>query len=153
KVAFEELGYEVSCFDVNSSVEKHCRFGALGRTFNRYAPVAAWVRKANRKMVVKASQFIPQIVVVVGSCPVSAGALAQMKASLEVTLVHIWPDTLVNLDSSLIECLPLYDLECVYSRNAIEPMKRLGASSPVWTPLAGDPSLHGIPQCTESEAL
>jgi spore maturation protein CgeB len=152
RVAFEELGYEVSCFDVGSSVEKHCRFGALGRKFNFYAPVEAWARKANREMVVRARELTPQLVVVVGSCPVSAGALAQIKASLEVTLVHIWPDTLLNLDSSLIECLPLYNLECVYSQNAVEPVRRLGASRPVWTPLAGDPSLHGALQCTESEA-
>jgi len=153
KIAFEGLGYEVFAFDIGSSVEKHCRLGALGRKFNAYVPVGAWARKANREMVVKAGQLMPQVVVVVGSCPVSAGALAQMKASLEVTLVHIWTDTLVNLDSSLIECLPLYDLECVYSRSALEPMKRLGAGCPVWTPLAGDPSLHGVPEREEPEAV
>src|SRR5262249_59358409 len=94
-----------------------------------------------------------RLVTVVGSCPVSAGALAQIKASLEVTLVHIWPDTLVNLDSSLIECLPLYDLECVYSQSAVKPIQKLGATRPVWVPLAGDPSIHSVPQCTESEAV
>lgn len=153
KVAFEELGYEVSCFDINSSVGKYCRLGALGRKFNAYVPVEAWVRKANREMVVKARQLIPRVVAVVGSCPVSAGALAQIKASLEVTLVHIWPDTLVNLDSSLIERLPLYDLECVYSQSAVKPIQKLGATRPVWVPLAGDPSIHSVPQCTESEAV
>lgn len=152
KLAFEELGYEVACFDAGSSVEKHCRFGALGRAFNAHVPVATWGRKANRELVVTAGQLKPQLVVVVGNCPVSAGALAQMKASLGVTLAHIWPDTLLNLDSSLIECLPLYDLECVYSQSAVEPVRRLGASRPVWMPLAGDPSLHGAPQCTASEA-
>jgi hypothetical protein len=151
KVAFEEAGCELFCFDINSAVKKYCRFGTLGRKFNAYVPVEAWARKANREMVVNARQFIPQVVVVVGSCPVAAGALAQIKASLEVALVHLWPDTLVNLDSSLIECLPLYDLECIYSRNAVEPIRRLGANCPVWMPLAGDPSIHGMLHCTESE--
>ncbi len=153
KVSFEEVGCEVSCFDVNSSVEKHCRFGALGRKFNLYAPVGAWIRKANREMVVRARELTPQVVVVVGNCPATTGALAQIKASLEVTLVHIWPDTLLNLDSSLIECLPLYDLECVYSQSAVELMKRLGAGRPVWTPLAGDPSIHSVAECTTSEVV
>jgi spore maturation protein CgeB len=152
KVAFEEAECELFCFDINSAVEKYCRFGTLGRKFNEYMPVEAWARKANREMVVNARQFIPQLVVVVGSCPVTAGALAQIKASLEVTLVHLWPDTLVNLGSSLLECLPLYDLECVYSLSAVEPIRRLGASRPVWMPLAGDPSIHDLPHCTESEA-
>src|SRR5262249_28132757 len=134
-------------------VGKYCRLGALGRKFNAYVPVGTWVRKANREMVVKARQLMPRLVAVVGSCPVSAGALAQIKASLEVTLVHIWPDTLVNLDSSLIECLPLYDLECVYSQSAVKPIQKLGATRPVWVPLAGDPSIHSVPQCTESEAV
>jgi hypothetical protein len=149
--AFQQLGYEVSCFDLGVSVEKNCRFGAVGRKFNFYVPVEAWIRKANREMVVKASDLTPALVIVVGTCPVSAGALAQIKASFEVTLVHIWPDTLVNLDSPLLECLPLYDLVCVYSHNAVGPVKKLGARRPVWTPLAGDPSMHGVPQCTASE--
>jgi hypothetical protein len=153
RVAFEELGYEVSCFDIGASVERNCRFGALGRKFNMYVPVGTWARKANREMVVEAVRLAAHMVVVVGSCPVSAGALAQIRASLEVTLVHIWPDTLLNLESSLIECLPLYDLECVYSQSAVELMRGLGASRPVWAPLAGDPSLHGAQRCTESEAI
>ncbi len=153
RVAFEELGCEVSCFDIGASVEQHCRFGALGRRLNFYLPIVAWARKANREMVVTARRLAPRLVIVVGSCPVSAGALAQVKASRAVTLVHIWPDTLLNLDASLIECLPLYDLECVYSRGAVELMRRLGAGRPVWTPLAGDPSLHGAPNCAVEEAV
>jgi hypothetical protein len=153
KVAFEELSNDVFAFDIGSFVQKNCRFGRFGHKFNAYLPVEAWVRKANREMVVSARQYAPRMVVLVGNCPVRAGALAQVKASLGVTLVHIWPDTLVNMDAPLIECLPMYDLECVYSRSAVEPMKRLGASRIVWTPLAGDPSLHGPLQCTESEAV
>lgn len=151
KTAFEELGYEVLPFDIGSSVEKHCRFGALGRKFNAFVPVEAWTRKANREMVMTAGELRPRMVIVVGSCPVNAGALAQMKVSLDVTLAHIWPDTLLNLDSSSIECLPLYDLECVYSRNSVEPVKRLGARRAIWLPLAADPSMHDAPRCTEAE--
>ncbi len=151
-VAFEELGHEVTGFDISSAIDNYCRFGYWGRKLNSIVTVETWVRKANSELVVRAREFAPQVVIVVGNCPVRAGALAQIKASVDATLIHIWPDTLVNLDSSLIGCLPMYDLECVYSRNAVKPLQRLGAVRPVWMPLAGDPSLHGAIQCTESEA-
>jgi Glycosyl transferases group 1 len=152
RVALEELGHEVACFDINSAIDNYCRFGYWGRKFNSIVPVETWMRKANSELVIRAREFAADAVIVVGNCRVRAGALAQIKASLDPTLIHIWPDTLVNLDSSLIECLPMYDLECVYSQNAVKPLQRLGAIQPVWMPLAGDPSLHGAVQCTVSEA-
>src|SRR5262245_54788038 len=84
KAAFEGAGCEIYCFDMNSAVEKYCRFGRLGRKFNSFVPVEAWTRKANREMVVLARKFTPKVIVVVGSCPVTAGALAQIKSALDV---------------------------------------------------------------------
>lgn len=151
KVAFERIGCEVASFNLAAEVQACCRFGALGRKFNQFVPVEAWGRKANRNLVVRARQFGPQFIIVVGTCWITAGTLAQLKATVGATLVHIWPDPLVNLDEISAQCLPMYDLECVYTQCIVEPMRKLGAVRPVWLPLAGDPSIHEIPVSANGE--
>ena len=149
--AFESLGCEVMMFDIIAAVDHHCRLGWFGRLLNTFFPVASWDRKANRDLVLEAIRLQPHLILVFGFYPVRAGALAQIKASIDVALVHVWPDPLVNLDDATVCCLPLFDLEASYSESTLGVFEKLGARKPVWIPLAADLSLHAVTECTEQE--
>lgn len=149
--AFESLGCEVSTFDMILAVERYCRLGWWGRTFNSFVPVEPWVRKANRDLVIQALQSQPDYLFTFGHYPIQAGALAQIRSTAKTALVHVWPDTLLNVGNNLILCLPLFDLVASYSRSGLEQFQSLGAKRVVWIPLAGDPSMHASVDCTESE--
>src|SRR5262245_11641136 len=89
--AFETLGCQVSIFDFENAVGRHCRFGKLGRLVSTYLTVEAWIRKANRDLVLQALDFRSDLVIVIGQQPIRAGALTQIKACGDVGLVCVWP--------------------------------------------------------------
>jgi spore maturation protein CgeB len=149
--AFEGLGCQVAIFDFEKAVDRHCRLGKFGRFFNRFVPVEAWVRKANRELVLQAYEFSPELVAVFGSSPICAGALAQLKASMDVSLVYVWPDPLVNLENHIVSGLRVIDLVATYSRSTVEVFERLGARRAVWVPLAADSPFQPVSDCTPSE--
>jgi len=141
--AFENLGWQVSRFDLDASVRANTRLGPLGARFNDYVPVEAWVRKANRELLLVALAEKPDLVIVVGHASTRVGALSQLLAALPKTKVAlVWPDTLLNVGRDELECLPLYDLVASYGRDSREPLCRLGARQVEWVPLAADPELH-----------
>lgn len=146
--AFETLGCEVVKFDLRAATERYCRLGRFGRLLNRFVPVEAWIHKANREMIITVLRERPRLLLTVGGCSVQAGALAQFKTALNPALVHIWPDTLLNLKDRLATCLPLFDLVATYSQTSVLQFQRLGARNVAWVPLAGDLTLHP-PQATE----
>ncbi|MDR3580284.1 MAG: glycosyltransferase [Oryzomonas sp.] len=150
--AFIDIGCEVSCFDISSSVQANCRFGRAGQIFNKFVPVDAWVRKANREMVLEARRFMPDVLVVFGQNPVQAGALAQIRSMMDLKTVYIWPDTLVNLSASMISVLPLYDLVATYSNSTVRLFERLGAKDVKWVPLAADTKMHSVPDNLQNTA-
>jgi spore maturation protein CgeB len=151
RTAFESCGCEVLSFDVVQALVKHCRFGRFGRIFHNFVPVEAWVRKANRDLITEAFVSKPNYVLTFGHYPIRAGALAQINASINTRLVHVWPDTLSNVDAYLVSCLPLFDLVASYSRSSLEPLRQLGARRVAWIPLAADPSMHGSVECPQAE--
>ena len=151
RTAFESLGFEVMSFDIVHTIERYCRLGWLGQTFNSFIPVEPWIRKANRDLVVQAIETQPDYVLSFGHYPIQAGALAQIRCASNVTLVHVWPDTLSNLLDSLILSLPLFDLVASYSQSSLEQLQNLGAKRVAWIPLAGDPSMHSAVASSESE--
>lgn len=151
RAAFGSLGYEVTSFDITQTIERHCRLGRWGRTFNSFVPVEPWIRKANRDLVTQAFTFQPDYLLTFGHYPIQPGALAQIRASNNTALIHVWPDTLLNVGNNLISCLPLFDLIASYSQASVEQLRRLGAERVAWIPLAGDPSLHSAAECSESE--
>ena len=151
RTAFESLGFEVAAFDIVESVRRSCRLGRIGRTLNTFLPVEPWVRKANREVVSQTLRVRPDYLLTFGHYPIRAGALAQIRSSIGTTLVHVWPDPLLNLDTNLIACLPLFDLVASYSESTREQIKLLGATNVAWIPLAGDPALHAVQDCSESE--
>lgn len=144
KTAFEDLGCEVNSFDIASSVKANTRMGRAGHLFNTFVPIDAWIRKANRELVLEARRFCPDVLVAFGQNPVQAGALAQIRSMMELKTVFVWPDTLVNLSTSLISVLPLYDLVATYSNSTVPLFERLGARCVRWIPLAADNKMHGI---------
>lgn len=139
---FTALGCKVDLFDVPSSLRRYVRFGAFGQLVNRYQPVGSWILKMNRELVTTCRALDPEVVVVIGSSEINAGAVAQIKASTHSRTVFIWMDPLQNLSATTIQSLPVYDLVAVYSRAAIEPLIRLGARRAEWVPFAGDPALY-----------
>src|SRR5215471_12412224 len=152
KSALDSLGHEVLGFDMPLAIRRSCRFGRVGREFNRYLPVDAWTKKANRSMVTTAIDFAPDMVIICGSSLVYPGALAQVRASIGSYLVLLWPDTLLNLGIHSIACLPLYDLVATYSKSTVEGLRTMGARSIKWVPLGGDPLLHSPAPLTGSES-
>jgi spore maturation protein CgeB len=102
-------------------------------------------------MVLRAMEWRPDLLVVIGQQPVRSGALCQIKAALDIGLVYVWPDTMLNLAENTVTCLPIYDLVGTYSSSTVALTERLGAKQAIWLPLAGDPSLHSGASCSESE--
>jgi len=153
RTAFETLGCEARCFDIADAVERYCRFGSAGRVFNQFVPVEAWIRKANREMVMQAIQARSDLVVTFGHYPIQAGALAQIRLSLNAYVIHIWPDTLMNLEAHVLSCLPIYDLIATYARSTVQLFQSLGAAQVAWIPLAGDPLMHPVTECAKAERI
>ncbi len=149
--AFESLGCEVFSFDIVQAINRHCRLGRLGQIFNAFVSVEPWIRKANRDLVICAVESQPDYVLTFGQYLIQAGALAQIRSAGNSRLIHVWPDTLLNVSHNLISCLPLFDLVASYSQASLEQLRRLGAKRVAWIPLAGDPSMHSAAPCSESE--
>src|SRR4051812_30057372 len=87
--AFRALGHDVASFQLETQVQRYVRFGRLGRAFNRFVPVETWARKANRELVVAAAESHYDLIIVFGTAPVQAGALAQIRASTPSRLVWV----------------------------------------------------------------
>lgn len=140
--AFASIGCAARRFDFAARVDGYCRLGPAGRLLNRFLPVETWIRKANRDLVTTVLNERPAALVVVGSCSVSPGSLAQLSASCGTARVLLWVDTLVNLDSATLAALPIYNLVLCYGKAPTESLRSLGARQAAWLPLAGDPALH-----------
>ncbi len=149
--AFQSLGHHTEVFALQSAVCRYARFGRFGRTVQALVPIEQWRRKANRELVVAASEKRYDLIVVFGSAPVQVGALAQIRAGTNCALVWIWPDTLLNLEGSIIPCLQVFDILFTYSRASAPLLKKLSRSLVVWLPLAGDRSMHQALPLSEAE--
>jgi hypothetical protein len=153
RTALESLGCEVFSFEIVQAINRYCRLGWWGQTLNTFVAVEPWIRKANRDLVVQAVESQPDYLLTFGQYPIQAGALAQIRSASTSRLIHVWPDTLLNVGNNLISCLPLFDLIASYSQASVDQLRRLGAQSVTWIPLAGDPSIHSVAECSESEKV
>lgn len=149
--ALEALGCEVHRFDIVTAIQRHVPLGSVGRLFNAFVPVEPWIRKASRDLALQAIKIQPDLVLTFGHYPIRIGAVFQLRASTNATLVHVWPDPMVNWNNDLTACLPLYDLVATYSQATVPVFERLGARRAVWVPLAGDPALHADIVCTDED--
>ena len=118
--AFTQLGWSVSRWNPDTEMLASVRGGRVGQMLTAFVAVEPWVRKMNRKLVLDAMNLRPNLVLVFASAPVRVGALAQLRASVDCSLVLVWPDTLVNWDTHLTAALPLYDLVASYSQRTVD---------------------------------
>lgn len=141
--AFMEIGCSIKHIDTEERWQKHSRFGDLGRSFFRFVSIEPWVAKGNREIVLAAFEFRPNIVIVFGAEQVRAGCLAQIAANdPNVKIVLYWPDPLLRLSPSVLDCLCFYDFVFTFSRAQVAALKRLGVKRATWLPLAFDHNLH-----------
>jgi spore maturation protein CgeB len=142
--AFRKLGCPVDTWDFEPVQARAARLGPVGRRFHQFVPVEPWTKRANRGLVMAVRQRAPDVLGVVCSESVTAGALAQVRASAPSTrLVLFWPDPMQNLGVHTVQALPMYDLVATYARSSVEPMLHLGARRVEWVPFAADPDLFG----------
>lgn len=140
--AFIEHGFESYSFDIIKAEYKYVRFKPLGSLVNKFIPVLAWIKKANRELILLAKKINPDYILYVGQNRYLANTIAQLKSMINSKHIMIWPDTLLNLGNLHITSLPLFDCICSYSKSSVEPIKQLGGKKVIWLPLAGDQKLH-----------
>ena len=137
--AFRRIGCRVHAWDFEKAKAQQVRLGEFGRRFHEFVTVEPWLRKASRDLVVEVRRERPDLVGVAGTAMVTAGALAQIRASVPATkLVLFWPDPLQNLGPHTVQALPMYDLIATYARSSVDPLLRLGARKVEWVPFAAD---------------
>jgi len=140
--AFQRLGYRTDPWDFEAAETRHARLGGIGARFQRLVIVEPWLKRANRELVIAVRERKPDILGVGCATRVTAGALAQIRASSPSTrLVLFWPDPLQNLEVGTVQALPLYDLVATYARSSVDPLLRLGAKRVEWVPFAADTEL------------
>lgn len=140
---FEANGHTVVTFDFHQSVKRWERFGAIGATFNRFAPVESWIYKANRDLAVTALNVRPDVVILTAAMRVRASTIAFLKSAITAKIVLIWPDTLLNVPPEFVAAAPLVDLVAAHSKSAVDIFRRWGFESVCWLPFAGDIEMHG----------
>ncbi|BCM88567.1 hypothetical protein IAD21_00400 [Abditibacteriota bacterium] len=151
--AFEAIGCEVLCFDINANINKHCRLGRVGRTLNRFLPVEPWIRKANVELLQMADTFAPDLLVVIATSGVLAGILAQIKVRVPtVSLVCIYPDGPYNLNQERIACLPFFDIVAPSSPAWCDAFEKLGARIVKYLPFGVDETLRSPAPTSERNA-
>ncbi len=141
--AAAELNFDVTRFDPSREIQKHIRFGKLGRLVNGLVNIEIWTRKMNRELIIKAKETRPDIIMIVGGSSVLYGTLATIKAILpNCKLAWVWPDTPLNLNTNNLNYGPILDLSAAYSESTRDVLSRLGFRNVHWVPLAGDLKLH-----------
>ncbi len=147
--AFRRLGCKVDFWDFEAVRARGARLGAAGGFLQNLVSVEPWLKRTNRAFVIAARERKPDVIGIGCITHVTAGALAQIRASSPSTkLVLFWPDPLQNLEVLTVQALPLYDLVATYTRSSVEPLERLGAKHVEWVPFAADDDLfsHGAPE-------
>jgi hypothetical protein len=142
KNAFEKNSCECIFFDMKKNINANARLAVLGRFFNKFVPVEAWIRKANRDLFLFIKKNSPDLIVVVGQTFLLPGTHAQINSSFGIKTILIWQDSLTFMATHTIASLPQYDKIYTYSQNSIPSIRKFGGRSVSWLPLAADLQLH-----------
>lgn len=152
KRAFEALGFRVVPFNLDAARADVAPFGRLGQRLMGHLDFFALNAKANRRLVRKASEVKPDLVIIICTAFVRAATLLQIKLSLpRAKVVNIFPDTLFNLHDYVLESFPLYDLFCIHTRAGVPHLRRMGCENAFYLPLAADPFLHHPTELSPSD--
>ena len=143
KRAFESLGFKVVLFDLELERGNVVPFGRVGRKLMNHVDLTALNAKANRRFFSAVHETKPDLVLVFCNQAVRAATLLQIKVSCPMTkLVNVFPDALHNMREHVIAALPLYDLFCTHTRNAVPYLRLMGCHAPFYLPLAADHFIH-----------
>ena len=63
--AFIEHGFESYSFDIIKAEYKYVRFKPLGSLVNKFIPVLAWIKQANRELILLAKKINPDYILYV----------------------------------------------------------------------------------------
>ncbi len=145
--AFRSLGFTVEQLDLEAHRLAAVRGPTpIARAVHRamgYVDVPSINQRANRRIVMRAMELRPEMVLVSCNEPVRPATLAQLRVALPGTkLAAIFPDTLFNLRENVVAGLPLYDVFATHTEAGVDVLRRLGCRAPFYLPLGADPELH-----------
>jgi hypothetical protein len=145
--AFRQLGWEVRFWDPVIALRCVARGGKLGTLFAAFVHVEPWLNKSSLGLLRLVREIRPELVLVVGTCGVRGGTLAQVKVlSPSAPIYCIYPDSPHNLDADRIHCLPFFDRVTTSSPVWVEAFERLGAARVYYLPFAADIEFHQLPE-------
>ncbi|MEP6794885.1 MAG: glycosyltransferase [Saprospiraceae bacterium] len=152
--AFNDLGHDVICFDLNGTIRRHIKLGRAGRIIHNFLPLEAWVRKGNRELAIRIKDYQPDQIIISGHVELTYGTIAFVKTilpNLKVTL--FWPDPLINLTQHELNLARLLDKLVSYSKNTLQVFNQLGFGHTEWMPFAGDIKFLGEAEINNTEFI
>lgn len=150
--AFQKLGYEPICFDMEEEYEK-----ASPLTQNRYTnkiilPYAT--RIMNKKLLNIANDCKPDLIFIHKGLLVYPETLKEIKANNAALLFIFNPDDPFNpsVSSKFIRnSIPIYDVYFIWTKNLISKLENAGAKHVEYLPFACEPELHYPISLTEED--
>jgi spore maturation protein CgeB len=142
KTALEEEGIAVKIFNYPPVLQRHIRFGKIGRLFTQFVPVEQWVQKLNKQIAMDIVRYEPDTILIFTNAPMQAGSLAFIKSLSPARIILVWPDTLCNLTHYPILAKELYDGVASHGQATLPVLKQMGFKNPFWLPFAADKDLH-----------
>jgi len=141
--AGKSLGHDTHIFDYNQAYQQQIPYGRIGTVITRFLEVHQWLHQMNRKAIIEAVDFQPDLFLVFCNAKIIPGTLLYLKSVLPHTrFVLIWPDALNNMQTHIMASARLFDLLASYSSTAVPVLQQAGFKNVQWVPLAGDPELH-----------
>lgn len=141
--AGKSLGHDTHVFDYDQAHRQQIPYGRIGSLIARFTDVHQWLHQMNRKAIIEAADFQPDLVLVFCNAKILPGTLLYLKSVLPNTrFVLVWPDALNNIQAHILASAGLFDLLASYSSNAVPVFQQAGFKHVKWVPLAGDPELH-----------
>ncbi len=137
--AFGDLGCKVDTWSCSAAQRRFIPGAALGSWIARRVDIAPWIAKPNRELLLHVGRTRPNLILLTGRTLVSAGAIAQIKASWpDIGIILLWPDSLLQLNQSVQSVLPMIDAVASFCRAFSPALARFGARETIWLPFAAD---------------
>ena len=143
---------EYHLFDYKKEQRSILPFGKFGSKLHALLPVHLWNHRLNRKFVVFASQYKPDLIIPFTNAPISPASILFLKTVIpNCKFVLVWPDSLLNFTDNTMAGLRHYDFISTYGSTSVPHLQKLTAGNVFFNPLAGDPEIHGKKPSSESK--